>query len=88
MAIKSAQKAIELDGDKDYRYLDTLAAAHANAGDFDQAKSVANRAVNATPQKEMANVRQRLELYQSGRAYREGAPAEPVRSASAVNRTP
>jgi tetratricopeptide (TPR) repeat protein len=88
MAIKSAQKAIELDGDKDYRYLDTLAAAHANAGDFDQAKSIANKAVNATPQKEMANVRQRLELYQSGRPYREGASAEPVRSASAVNRMP
>jgi hypothetical protein len=66
----------------------SLAAAHANAGDFDQAKSIANKAVNATPQKEMANVRQRLELYQSGRAYREGAPAEPIRSASAVNRTP
>ncbi len=88
MAIKSAQKAIELDGDKDYRYLDTLAAAHANAGDFDKAKSIANKAVSSAPQKEMANVRQRLELYQSDRAYREGAPAEPVRAASATSRLP
>ncbi len=83
LAVESAKKAIELNGDKDYRYLDTLAAAHANAGDFDTAKSVASKAVSIAPPKEMANVRQRLELYQSGRAYREGAPAEPVRAASA-----
>src|SRR5262249_18531466 len=31
-AVAAAKRAIELDGDKDYRYLDTLAAAQASAG--------------------------------------------------------
>lgn len=81
-AISAAQKAIELDGEKDYRYLDTLAAAQANAGRFEDAKNSATQAVSAAPSKELAHVRQRLELYESSRAYREGAPAEPVRAAS------
>ncbi|HEY2883337.1 MAG TPA: tetratricopeptide repeat protein, partial [Pirellulales bacterium] len=86
-AISAAQKAIDLDGDKDYRYLDTLAAAQANAGQFDAAKKSANQALAITPGKETAHVRQRLEFYEGSRAYREGAPAEPVRAA-AVSRTP
>lgn len=80
-AISAAQKALELDGDQDYRYLDTLAAAQANAGQFDEAKSTIQKALAAAPSKESARVRQRLELYESSRAYREGAPAEPVRAA-------
>ncbi|HEY2828126.1 MAG TPA: tetratricopeptide repeat protein [Pirellulales bacterium] len=82
-AVSTAQRAIELDGDKDYRYLDTLAAAQANAGKFDDAKVTINKALSEAPIKEAAHIRQRLELYDSGRAYREGAPAEPVRPASA-----
>ena len=31
LAVRAAQKAIELDGDEDYIYLDTLAAAFANS---------------------------------------------------------
>jgi len=85
--ISAAQKAIDLDGDKDYRYLDTLAAAQANAGQFDAAKKSVNLALGAAPPKESSKIRQRLDLYESGRAYREGGPAEPVRSASAI-RTP
>jgi tetratricopeptide (TPR) repeat protein len=81
-AISAAQKAIDLDGDKDYRYLDTLAAAQANAGQFDAAKKSVNLALEVVPPKEMSKVRQRLDLYESGRAYREGGPAETVRSAS------
>ena len=86
-AISAAQKAIDLDGDKDYRYLDTLAAAQANAGQFEAAKKSANLALGAAPPKESSKIRQRLDLYEGGRAYREGGPAEPVRSASAI-RTP
>lgn len=87
-AVSAAQKAIDLDGDKDYRYLDTLAAAQANTGQFELAKATATKAVAAAPSKEMSKVRQRLELYDSSRAFREGAPAEPVRPASANFRTP
>jgi tetratricopeptide (TPR) repeat protein len=87
-AIAAAQHAIELDGDKDYRYPDTLAAALASAGKFDDAKTAINKALPGAPIKEVAHMRQRLELYESGRAYREGAPAEPVRPASALMPAP
>ncbi len=83
-AISAAQKAIDLDGDKDYRYLDTLAAAQANAGQFDAAKKSVNQALAIVPPKEMPQVRQRSDLYESGRAYREGAPPEQVRAAAAI----
>jgi len=82
-AVAAAEKALDLDGDKDYRYLDTLAAAQANAGQFDLAKATIAKALAATPKSESSRVRQRSQLYESGRAYREGAPAEAVRAASA-----
>jgi tetratricopeptide (TPR) repeat protein len=83
-AVSAAQKAVELDGDKDYRYLDTLAAALASAGRFDEAKATAEKAAKRAPGKEAANIRKRVELYSDGRAFREGAPAEMVRAASAT----
>lgn len=82
-AVAAAEKALDLDGDKDYRYLDTLAAAQASAGQFDLAKASVAKALAAAPKSESNRVQQRLRLYESGRAYREGAPAEPVRAASA-----
>ncbi|HEY2883365.1 MAG TPA: tetratricopeptide repeat protein [Pirellulales bacterium] len=81
-AVSAAQRAIDLDGDTDYRYLDTLAAAQANAGRFDDAKATAAKAVKAAPASEVSHVRQHLDLFENNKAYREGAPAEPVRSAS------
>lgn len=82
MGLEAAQKAIELDGQDDYRYLDTLAAAHANLGQFDEAKDAAMRAVAAAPESAKAKVRQRLQLYERDQAYREGGPPEPVRAAT------
>ncbi|HTQ39879.1 MAG TPA: tetratricopeptide repeat protein [Pirellulales bacterium] len=87
-AIAAAQRAIELDGDKDYRYLDTLAAAQASAGKFDDAKTSVHKALNEAPKNEAAHIQQRLDLYESARAYREGAPAEAVKPASANLRAP
>jgi tetratricopeptide (TPR) repeat protein len=83
-AVSAAEKALDLDGDKDYRYLDTLAAAQANAGQFDLAKATVAKALAAAPKSDSSRVRQRSQLYESGRAYREGAPAESVRPASAA----
>jgi tetratricopeptide (TPR) repeat protein len=83
--VAAAQKAIELDGDKDYRYLDTLAAAQANAGQFDDAKATIERAIKKAPPKVASQLTQRQSLYGNGQAYREGGPPEAVRSA---NRTP
>ncbi len=44
-ALSAAEKAIELDGENDYRYLETLAAAEANAGHFDDAVDTQTGAV-------------------------------------------
>ncbi|MCC7085476.1 MAG: tetratricopeptide repeat protein [Pirellulales bacterium] len=81
-AIEIAKIAIELDGEPDYRYPDTLAAACANAGQFTEAKAAATRAVAAAPEKVRSKVEQRLKIYQRNQAYREGGPAETVRAAT------
>lgn len=82
LGLQAAKKAIELDGTRDYRYLDTLAAAHANAGDFTEAQKVASQALDAAPAREKDRLKERIQLYQKSEAYREGAPAEPMRAAA------
>lgn len=79
--LASAQKAIELDGEDNYLYLDTLAAALANAGKFEEAKEAAEKAIKAAPESEAQRIRDRLELYGKNQAYRDGGPAESVRAA-------
>lgn len=71
VALEAAQKAIELDGEDDYHYLDTLAAALANAGDFDEAMNVQRRVVELAPENESAYLRRRLESYEANQPYRE-----------------
>ena len=75
-AIKAAQKACELSKWKDWRYIDTLAAARAEAGEFDQAISYENQALAlATDQPDLVRkAKERLQLYQQHKPYRE-APA-------------
>lgn len=75
-AIKAAQRACELSKWKDWRYIDTLAAAHAEAGEFDQAISYENQALAlATDQPDrVRKAKERLQLYQQHKPYRE-APA-------------
>jgi tetratricopeptide (TPR) repeat protein len=81
-ALQFAQRAIELEGDEDYRYLDTLAAAHANAGQFAEAIDLARRVVELAPAAEKPRYEARLQLYQSQQPYREGvaAPPQPTRT--------
>jgi tetratricopeptide (TPR) repeat protein len=72
LGVESARKAIELDGDRDYRYLDVLAATLANAGDFAQAIATQTRAIElAGTGDDTARLKQRLELYQRNQPYRE-----------------
>jgi hypothetical protein len=56
-------------------YLDTLAAAYAEAGRFEDAVRAQQRAIDALPRNTPAEARdvflERLELYRSGKAYRE-----------------
>jgi tetratricopeptide (TPR) repeat protein len=70
-ALKAARRAIELDGDEDYRYLDTLAAAEASASHFDQAQEAVKRAIERAPEELRAELTERLALYQAKKAYRE-----------------
>jgi len=72
-AIKAAQKACELSKWKDWRDIDTLAAAHAEAGEFDQAIDYENQALAlATDQPDLVRkAKERLQLYQQHRPYRE-----------------
>jgi tetratricopeptide (TPR) repeat protein len=71
LALEAAQKAIELDGEDDYRYLDTLAAAYANAGDFREARELQSKVVSLAPAAEAERYEERLALYRQDRPYRD-----------------
>ena len=71
LALQSAQKAIELDGEADWRYLDTLAAAQASAGNFDEAEATIRKAIEKSPEDQTAALTVRLNLYAEGKPYRE-----------------
>lgn len=71
LAIDAATKAIELDGDEDYRYLDTLAAALANAGEFQQAVELQEQVVAEAPEDVLPRYEERLSLYRDNRPYRD-----------------
>ncbi len=71
LAMEAAQKAVELDGDDDYRYLDTLAAAYANAGDFRKARELQTKVVSMAPSAEAERYENRLALYEEDRPYRD-----------------
>ena len=71
LALKAANRAIELDGQSDYRYLDTLAAAQANNDSFPEAEETVRKAMQIAPEEVVSELKDRLSLYQANRAYRE-----------------
>jgi tetratricopeptide (TPR) repeat protein len=71
LALQAAQKAVELDGRDDFRYLDTLAAALANAGQYEQAITQATAAAEAAPDEQQAAIEQRRKLYEANQPYRQ-----------------
>jgi tetratricopeptide (TPR) repeat protein len=76
LAVPTAERAIELDGENDFRYLATLAAAQASAGNFDEAQKVQARVLKLAPKADLARNERRLKLYQQHIPFRE-APAAP-----------
>jgi len=78
-AVRLAERAVALTGRKDPSCLDTLAAAHAEAGQFLEAAAAAHEAAALATGRGLrelaAQIRTRLDLYQSGKPYREPAPA-------------
>ena len=73
-SIQFAKKAIELNGDEDFRLLDTVAAAHANAGQFSDAVSEQQRvikmAAGQATGREMYDLKHRLQQYSQQAPYR------------------
>ena len=76
-AVTLAERACELTDNRVAGYLDTLAAAYAAAGRFNEAIATAQKAIElarSAGQTQIVNeIETRLELYRAGRAYR--APA-------------
>lgn len=88
LALELAQKAVELDGQDDYRYLDTLAAAYANAGDFAQAREIQSKVISLAPPDQAERYEKRLALYQQDRPYRDVLVSPPPTAQTGQQRAP
>lgn len=71
LAVKFAAKACELTDWKDAGFLDTLAAAYAEAGDFESAIKWQTKAIELAPEAAKNEIQSRLDLYQEGKPFRE-----------------
>lgn len=69
-AVDYAKKAVTISGDKDWNFIDTLAAALAEKGDFDEAVKKQKRALELAPEEDKSDYQARLKLYESKEAYR------------------
>ena len=81
-AVRLAERALKLSGDRDPGLLDTLAAAYAEAGRFPEAISTLQEAIwlakAAGAEGLTPSLEERLRGYEAGRPYREAhAPREP-----------
>jgi tetratricopeptide (TPR) repeat protein len=79
LAVQAAEKAIALDGDTDYHYLETLAVAQASAGDFEAAISTQKKAIELVPNEQQQRAADRLAIFEKHNVYRE-APAAPQKT--------
>ena len=71
-AIELATQACQLTEEKNGSLLDTLAAAYAEAGKFDEAAKWQQKAVDLlSDHPDKVEVQARLELYRQGKPYRE-----------------
>jgi tetratricopeptide (TPR) repeat protein len=68
-AVEYASKADQLTGGKNGRYLETLAAAYAESGDFAKAQEIQAKVIDLAPEEEKQSLRSRLELYKQGIPY-------------------
>jgi tetratricopeptide (TPR) repeat protein len=70
-ALKLAQEACALSEYKQWNTLDTLAAAHAENGDFEQAQSWIGKAIEIAPEPEKIRLKKHQELLAAGKPIRE-----------------
>ena len=71
LAVQAARKAAELAGTQDYRYEDTLAAALAEQGRFDEAVAALEEALEKFPEEQRAAGENRLQGYRERKPHRE-----------------
>jgi tetratricopeptide (TPR) repeat protein len=71
LGVQAAERAAELSSDEDIEALDTLAAAYANAGRFEEAVETASRAVELASGDDVKVLRERLEFYNAEQPYRQ-----------------
>ena len=69
-AVEAAKRALDL-APKNAGLMDTLAAAHAEAGNFEEAVRWQERALESPALREDAEARRRLELYRKGQPFRQ-----------------
>ncbi len=73
-AVEHANKACELTAWRNFAYVDTLAAAHAESGDFESAVEWQEKAIQLADNAYLRDFQRRLRLFKAGKAYREGVP--------------
>jgi tetratricopeptide (TPR) repeat protein len=71
-AIEHAERACGLSAWTNGNIVDTLAAAYASAGDFENAVKWQSKAVQLAPDKQKRDFNERLDLYKSKKPYRKG----------------
>ncbi|MFK7820310.1 MAG: tetratricopeptide repeat protein [Planctomycetaceae bacterium] len=70
-AVMFARKACELTKLSRWDYLQTLATAYAEAGDYNKAQEWATRAISRAPEPQKASIRKLAEKFQSGQTSRQ-----------------
>lgn len=68
-AVANARRALEMLDGEDEVSLDTLAAALASAGKFEEAIATLQRAIDLAPEGDVPAYQERLELYESGQRF-------------------
>ena len=85
-AIVAAEQALKMGPANDYLIFDTLAAAHASAGHFDEAAQFQQKALSAAPTDAVQSLKERLALYEHRQAFRNvAAPAVEAMPISEAN---
>lgn len=89
IAVEFGEQAMELaqaQKKHDFTYYDTLAAAYANAGKFDEAQRTLQKAIPRAPLADAAAMKRRLALYAHSRPYRAEAAATVKQASLKVKR--
>ena len=82
-ALAAAKKAIELDGSDHFQYVQTLAAAYANAGQFEQAQEDQQKAIELAEgqatEDQLQMLRSAMQQYEQQQPYRQERVARRLR---------